>query len=489
MPLPLSRPHAVLSPRRWRSLALAACLCVSGAAQAAHHGLILWIGDYGNPRSNLPGIDLDAAHARKIALAMGVPEANIRELSNAQLTQSAVASALTSLTDRIAPGDKVFIYYSGHGGQVQGRVSGSRCTEGLVTRDPTLFEDFRLEQSLEKLGNKAAQVVVMNDSCFSGGAATKSIGALPSGMVAKFFPESEKLGGTTVSASHQCGNAVNKMGRALVLATQAKSATRVLHIAAASAEEVAGATSEGSVATLAWAACLRTADTDQSGTVSGEELRVCAQQHINKSGGRQTVTLTGNTQLPLSFTSAPAAAPATATNTTTAAPATATTAEAAPVRPLATMEDIRAGADSSVKVKLSSSNASPRIGKDLLTLTVTTDRPGYLYLLHAGSDGKTFDLLFPNKIDENNQVGAGTHELPRPSWRVRAAGPAGTSHVLALLSPIPLNLSKGMDTASVFPNAPATASTARNLVAEASESQGGRTGYGTSSVLAFREQP
>ena len=167
-----------LSPIALRRTATAASLvaglAASGLAHAENHGLILWIGDYGSQRLNLPGIDLDAQNARKIATAMGVPSQNIKEVANAQLTRSNVASELSGLAARIKSGDKVFVYYSGHGHQGKG-VGGARCTESLVTRGPELLPDFEMQDALAKLGAKASQVVMMNDSCFSGGAATKSL--------------------------------------------------------------------------------------------------------------------------------------------------------------------------------------------------------------------------------------------------------------------------------------------------------------------------
>ena len=122
--------HSILS-----ACAVLAGLGMAGQAHATNHALIMWIGDYGNPRNNLPGIEYDAQAARRIAQSMGVPAGNIREVSNAQLTKSTIAAELSGLHQRIAQGDKVFIYYSGHGHQVSG-VGGARCTEALVSREP-----------------------------------------------------------------------------------------------------------------------------------------------------------------------------------------------------------------------------------------------------------------------------------------------------------------------------------------------------------------
>lgn len=273
--------------QRLAAIALAAAtLGATAPAWAENHGLIMWIGDYGNPRANLPGIDLDAANARKIAEAMGVPSRNITEVSNAQLTGENMAKALVGLHQRIKEGDKVFIYYSGHGGQIQGRDTTARCTEGLVARDG-LFLDADMQKILTALGNKAGQVVMMNDSCFSGGAATRTIVAPDPDMAPKFLPADIKTN-TAVTSGYSCGDPTNTTKMARSLSAMAKDARgpQVLYIAASNDTQVSFATSKGSLGTLAWAACMGAAqaDSDRSGRINGEELRACAQSLIDRRG-------------------------------------------------------------------------------------------------------------------------------------------------------------------------------------------------------------
>ena len=64
------------------------------------------------------GIDLGAARARKLAVGMGAPTSTITGVSNVQLTMDNVGKSLVGLSQRIKDGDKVFIHYSGHGGQL-----------------------------------------------------------------------------------------------------------------------------------------------------------------------------------------------------------------------------------------------------------------------------------------------------------------------------------------------------------------------------------
>lgn len=459
---------------------LATCLAASAAllapaAQAENHALILWIGEYGRPDANLPGIDKDAALARQIALSMGVPAANIREVGNRALSKRGIDRELRELTARMAPDDKVFLYYSGHGGQVDG-AGGAKCTEGMVSHDMDLFEDFRLQQALTELGRKASQVVMFNDSCFSGGAATKASRSLdaadPEAPRPKFYT-GPLAPGAAVNSDQVCGQEVNKMSRNLkAVASNTERPPQVLYVAASAANEVSFATRRGSSGTLAWAACIGTADTDRSGAVNGEELRTCAQRWVRDRGFNQTITLVGNTQLPLTFVSS-------------AAPAS----TGAAVNPARTLEDIRASADPAHAVSLRPSSSRLRIGQDPLDFSVSSNRAGYLYVLHVGSDGKTFDLLFPNAQDKNNHIPAGSHNFPRPNWRVKAGGPAGTSYLMAVVSPTPKNLEVGMDWSSMFAHSPATTSAARNLITEATGAGSGAGGgrFGASAVVPIQE--
>jgi hypothetical protein len=461
-----------------RSLVLgtiAAMLCGPLSARAENHALIMWIGQYADPRANLPGIDLDAKAARRIAAAMGVPAANITELKNEQLTWRAMGQAITSLAARIKPGDKVFVYYSGHGGQ-QPNVSGGghKCSEGLVAQDIQLYFDRDLETDLARLGAKASQVVMMNDSCFSGGASVKALGSL----VPKAYPGpiGAPAGASGAGADYRCGDAVNKGMLTKNLEVIPRAGARLLYVAASADNEVSYAGPQGSLATQAWAACLEDpkADTDHSGSISGEELRACAQARVdhNQQHVSQHVTLTGTPSLPVSFA--------------TVAPAVATARVAAD----RVLQDIRAGADAAIGVTLKPARDSVRIGQDPLEFVVETQREGYLYILQVGSDGKSINVLFPNAVDADNHLAPGHHAFPRPSWALRAAGPAGADHLLALLSSEPKDFTQIGQRAGVFSSVPATRQGVKSLIVVSTGARAGSQGrYGTSEVMQVKEQP
>ena len=128
--------------------AFAVCFALlwAGPVQAENHALIMWIGDYGNAKLDLPGIDLDAAIAKKIATAMGVPDKNITELANANLTRKNMATTLLGLIDRIRDGDKVLTellsrrWFAADSLPIRYR---KRCTSAALTTAAALPQDWR----------------------------------------------------------------------------------------------------------------------------------------------------------------------------------------------------------------------------------------------------------------------------------------------------------------------------------------------------------
>lgn len=450
-----------------RPLALTCLLaCAAPQLHAESYAMIMTIGNYSNPNASLPGIDLDAALARKIAASMGVSDANVMQYKDSQLALAGVRTAFEDLTARISSGDNVFLYYSGHG--TQRRASGgAQCSEGMVAHDMSSFDDSEFEEALARLTQKAGQVVMLNDSCFSGGQATKSI-STDKGRVAKTWK------GSASDSNYQCGHAVNaKMTRNLV-PTAAKQGSNLLYIAAANDNEVAFASPAGSSATVAWANCLHaTADTDRSGMLTGRELLQCAQNAVRQQNYNQTITLVGNADLPLSFVNAGGAGAA-----------------VGQPNALATLANLQQQASPAIQVTLSSAKKDMKIGKDYLSLSVTTNRDGYLYLLNVGSDGTSFDLLFPNDRDSNNFVKAGTVSLPRPSWGIQAMGPVGSSRLLAILSETPRQFDKGMAPipSTPFKSSGATYAASRNLgVVAAGQGSAAPGRMGASQIITINE--
>ena len=453
-----------------RILATACLTALSGLASAENHALIMTI-DYAGTPNALPGIDKDARLARKIAEAVGVSPENITSVSNRRVTHGGIRNAIGGLADRIAPGDKVMLYFSGHGLQVDAPDSASRCAEGMVSADAKVYFDRALQNDLEKLAGKASQVIMFNDSCFAGGAASKSIGradeiegALPGVTTtkAKFFGGSISAPASN-APGYQCGQAVNKFGRNLI-ATGREKGANVLYVAAAADNEVASATNLGSVATLAWEQCILASqsDTNASGALDGAELKRCAQAFIKRHRFRQTITLVGDKELPVFLGSSAQQTPG-------------------QVIGAAALEDLRRTASKDYRVTLSPARKALRIGQDEFDFSVSTNRGGYLYILLVGSDGKSLYQLFPNDNDRNNFIQAGTHQFPRPEWKIGAHGPEGENYLMAVVSPVQRSFGKFKQ--GMFASASVDPSLSKNLHDE--PRGGGR--FGASSVVSVRE--
>ena len=445
--------------------ALLAAALLAPPARAASHALLMTL-DYGGTPSVLPGMDLDGRMAREIAIGMGVPERNIVWLRNQALTFDGMAAALQDLVDvQVQEGDKVFLYYSGHGAQLAGDGAGtSKCSEAIVSADLKLFFDEKLEKLLARLAAKASQVVVMNDSCYSAGQATKGLPAPAGEEVVKLYVAPAA---TANQAGYACSQPVNRALTRSLGIVDARTSTRMLYVAGTADDEAALATPAGSVATLAWHRCLAdpAADLDGNGIVDGEELRACAQRVVDGAARRhhQTITLLGDTRLPLSFATG------------------AGSADAPIVHPGRAFETLRQAADPGIGVELEVVRRRLKIDRDLLDLSVRTARAGYLYLLYVSSDGKLVQL-FPNGRDRDNRLAAGAYRFPRPGWGIQAQGPVGSGQLIAFLSTAPRDFTKGAGVEGPFAVREANASAVRALAVTTLDGR-----YGASRVVTIEE--
>ena len=105
------------------------------------------------------------------------------------------------------------------------------------------------------------------------------------------------------------------------------------------------------------------------------------------------------------------------------------------------LEEVHAQRDGQRRLGVELARARLRIGVDPLSLTVTPDRDGFLYIALAGSDGKSLYLLYPNALDERNAVRAGVPvTLPAPRWEIVANGPPGRNRLLVMVTDRPRDL-------------------------------------------------
>ena len=415
---------------------------VVATALAENHALIMTIGAYRSGITRLEGVVHDAQSARVIARKMGVKDQNMRVYRDEQLTLAGMRAAFDELYNRIGNDDQVFIYYSGHGGRERLTQPEERCAESLISVDGQNFLDVEMEQNLKRLSQKAQKMVVFLDACHSGGVTTRAMpGEKTAGVTPKYFAR---------AGSEACERPINVITRSLGAASRSagSGANNYVYIAAARDNEVSlDMAAGGGVATQAWRDCINGAavDRDRSGGISAAEIQACAQERIDAQlkGVRgflpHHVTITGNDDVVLAFSERIEPPPA---PPPVAVPVPVPLVQELPAA-YYTLKDIYANRDDRRTVTLTSGKPAFRINRDDVDFTLTSSHAGHLYLLMVGSDGKTFDMLFPNSLDQNNTVSAGqTLRLPRANWMVKAGGPAGRNHLLAIVTEAPRDFSR-----------------------------------------------
>lgn len=455
---------------------------VATPALAEVHALILTISQYQGGVPPLTGVQFDGKSAAAMARKMGVPEKNIVQLRDQQLTLAGMRRAFDDLTNRVQPNDQVFIYYSGHGSRTLVREAGAeRCAESLVTVDADFLTDTELEQRLKKLSQKADKVIAFLDACHSGGVTTRAVGAKAAPFTSKYWAK----GGVEA-----CAKPVNKLTRGLNASAKSagSGAQNFVYIAAARDNEISlDQPGKGGVATQAWRDCMEGAarDLDGSGGITAAEINQCAQAKINytlkdaEGYLPHNVTIAGNSGAVLVFdqpvpAKPPVVAPTPVVSTPTVEPAPTPVPVPAPApvptivvppSPHATLADIYNRRDDRRRVELALAKPALKINKDKFEFTLSSSHPGYVYLLMVGSDGKTFDMIFPNRLDKNNYIQVGQAlKLPRTDWEIVAQGPAGRNQLLAIVADAPREFgSAGLKPAGPFSMVEASPVSAKDI--------------------------
>jgi metacaspase-1 len=412
-------------------LAFATTLLWCGHASAANRALIMGVAEY--PRSPLHLVTLDLKRATQFARSMNVPEANIVLLKDDQLSLRGMRNAIDAFVRAVQPGDRVFIYFSGHGRSELTETEG--CRSSLVAHDETSLPVKEFQDRLKPMLSKAAKTFVLLDSCYSGGMVEVSKDGPRGGMGGLLV---KSLPAKGAGAVDQCGpsNELSKDRRVLGV-EEAKNTPNYYFLAASAPDQVAILGGDGSWATNAFLDCAskpKGADANGDGVITLEEASTCAQKLVDAeilmsrerdAGFRfNAMTLTvgsgaGSGAWPVAFPVDLDRGGISGGHVS--------------VRNL--LETIAQGADARQSVRIELSSPTLRIKKDYLDLKITSSVGGYLSLFMVGTDGVLY-RLFPNRLDGDQQVKPNVPvSLPRSNWRLKAHGPAGTNRLLAVVAP------------------------------------------------------
>lgn len=469
---------------------------------ATAHALIMTIGDYQGNIPKLKGVPYDSATATDIARRMGVPAANIQTLKDGDLTLEGMRKAFDDLEAKLGGNDQVFIYYSGHGGRQLVQEDGNeRCAESLITVDGQGFTDAEMEGRLKRFSDKAQKTIVFLDACHSGGVTTRSVSTANAAFAPKSYtppgqsctkptniltrsislPKPPGSGGANfvyIAAARDSEVSLDQPGRGGVasqawLACMSGAAKDLDGSGGLSAEEIQACAQDriekqlkGAQGFLphhvsingnpAMVLSYAVKDTAPPAALNGAEAApavpvpaaalVAAAPTPTPVAAPVAVAVT-MAQVPVPV-SVPAASAAPASQPVPAIVVQAPTRPAAPsalqAKPsaLAALNDIYNSRDDRRLVNLTTADPTLKIGRDAINFTLTSREGGYVYLLMVGSDGQTFDLLFPNQLDRNNLIEPGASmRLPRPSWQLTAEGPPGKDTLLAIVTDNPRDFS------------------------------------------------
>jgi hypothetical protein len=419
----------------------------------SNHALIISVSAY--TRHPLPGVLKDRLIATQLAERFGVPPENIAYLSEQDVTREGLQHSIDKLDKKIMPGDKLYIYFSGHGARFMNKANG-QCTESLVMQDLHVVTNDEFADMVKPLSAKADKTVVMLDACHAGGVA-EAAGSRD--LFTALHKSRAKFDADVSSAA--CANPVNLRGFSGARGIEFETTDNNLVIlAAARKNEVAWDTDDGGAMTYSFLQCVNggAVDKDSSGSISMQELTDCVQAHLDRDEElqvRQHLTLTGNGGLVPGFSQiaeppppAPQPAPPQPSppqpspQPSPPAPAPAPAPGPAPaVNTLAALHDIYNQRDDRWGVAAAVSKPVMKIRQDFLDLTITSQRDGFIYIFYMGSRPDSFYLLFPNQLDEQNAIKANEAVmLPRRAWTVNALGPAGTDHLLVMVAGTPRDL-------------------------------------------------
>ena len=272
--------------------------------RSGRHTLIIGVSRYQNPAApTLKGVPHDVLSAGKIADAMGVPRSNQIVLEDDKADKASIIRELRLMEKRLTPGDRVLVYFSGHGSRDPD--ANGKCVEGLYPYDGKTITHAEFAEHIAPLSKIADKLLTIVDACHSGGVVaskTRSLDGAP--FTAKFFSKAEP------GSAQDCRKIANFRARGLfdnVTRLGALQENTVEVAAALPDEQSWDEPTAGGLATQAIRECLlgRAKDLDGSGGINLSEIQQCAQKYVNdklaphKDAGYlpHTITVLGNENL------------------------------------------------------------------------------------------------------------------------------------------------------------------------------------------------
>lgn len=404
-------------------------------ADADHRALLIGVGRYRHLADELPGIDRDLDMMREVVDTFGYTDDQVRVLSHEQATLDGIRRGIEEwLIDGTTPGDRAFLYFTGHGTLVEDGLPGDEADgndEALLPYDfverprgqgGSTMENLLVDDELAELLARipAAQVVVMVDACHSG-TVTRSVqpgprrffaySGAPVGRHSRLLDDSDQLRPDRfrpeqLRPARLRPDQIRRRGPSVVL------------LSAAQAEEEAQTNARGALFTQAVYRSVRGAS--DGGYLNVEQLRAEAELFIDRAVGDQRSKahrpdISGPSHLR-------------GMNLFLPPPQPVTESAVQPLEPMAQPVALESTADRDLWTRLEllvrdadgglavdTSRSSYRVGESL-EIAISPDHDGYLYVLSLGDGDRSVSLLYPNPFQRDPWVRGG-ETLRLPDYR------------------------------------------------------------------------
>ncbi len=271
---------------------------IRGVPRPGSHALIVTIGDYQSPSIPLlAGPERDAEAARGLALAMGVPEGNIKVIRDHEALAARVRDELAAIGDRLRSGDRVYVHLSAHGTRVAETTSGL-CVDAWLSTEGKPIANREFAAWLRPIADRADKLMVLLDV----GRAPAAV-ASRGGVMSRYVDPNARTAAACAASASPALTSSDGLVETLVAAGVPAANLAVLRATGPgqSSWEDPG---NGGWASRAVADCLTgmAVDVDQSGAITLAEGVKCAQGRLDarlvaKQLPASRLELSGNSQL------------------------------------------------------------------------------------------------------------------------------------------------------------------------------------------------